>query len=86
MMRRHYDWVALAARLRARPSVWVLAFPNHPARLEKRIRLRQHPDLRFDDGVIEARIIHKHTPTDGTPHGDVWVRWVPTPTDEQERP
>lgn len=84
MTRRHYDWVALAERLRERPSRWVLEFPNHPTRLAKRIRLRQHPSLRFDDGHIESRILNEYKLEGVAARGDVWVRWVPTPNTRHE--
>ena len=76
MTRRHYNWAALVKRLRERPARWVLEFPNEPTRLAKRIRLRQHPDLRHDDGAVEVMILNTYRRDAEQPRGDIWVRWV----------
>lgn len=77
MTRRHYGWAALVARLRERPDRWALEFPNEPVRLAKRIRLRQHPALRFDDGVVEVMLLNEYR-LNGVRRADIWVRWAPT--------
>ncbi|MET0725764.1 MAG: hypothetical protein ABWY36_05385 [Leifsonia sp.] len=87
MDRTHYQWTDLIAYLAVRPEQWTLMFPNRPVRLAKRIRLKQHPALRRDDGVLEERVLHEHD-VDGVRRGDIWVRWVPSTnsTNEQETP
>ena len=82
--RRHYDWVGIVARLRSRPGRWVLEFPHEPVRLAKRIRLRQHPDLRLPDGRVEVDVVNQYTEPGLPPKGDIWVRFVPTPPDQEE--
>jgi hypothetical protein len=77
LTRRHHDWAAVIEVAAQSPGAWQLRYPNEPVRLAKRIRLRQHPDLRRTDGVLEATVMHEHT-LDGVRRGDIWVRWVPT--------
>jgi hypothetical protein len=86
MARRHYDWDGLIAQAAARPGSWIFAFPNHPTRLAKRIRLRQHPKLRRDDGMLEASVLNEYREAGAGPRGDIWVRWIPsTPTSRKEQ-
>lgn len=77
MSRKHYDWPRVIDAAAAVPGVWRLRFPNEKVRLAKRIRLRQHPALRRDDGVLEVRVMHEYE-RDGIRRGDIWVRWIPT--------
>jgi hypothetical protein len=88
MARRHYDWDALIERLQERPGRWTLEYPNDSPRLAKRIRLRQHPQLRRDDGVVEVSMLNRYG-RGAAARGDIWVRWIPTAhtsRNEQESP
>lgn len=88
-MRRHHDWPALIERLQERPGRWTLEYPNESVRLAKRIRLRQHPALRREDGVLEVMVLNQYRAAGLPPRGDLWVRWVPITTTtrtEEESP
>lgn len=86
-MRNTYDWVAIVTRGRSQPNVWLRPpLRNVPYRLVKRVRLRQHPDLRLPDGRLEAKAEHRYTDDDGTERADIWLRFVPsTPRGRMER-
>lgn len=84
MKRNTYDWAALVARGRSQPNVWLRPpLRNVPYRVVKRVRLRQHPDLRLPDGRLEAKAEHRYTDDFGTERADIWLRFVPrTPLGE----
>jgi hypothetical protein len=79
MTRRHYDWPALIEQAQGYNGEWRMRWPDESVRLAKRIRLRQHPDLRREDGRLEAMVLHEYGPADAR-RGDIWVRWVPVHT------
>lgn len=83
--RNHYDWPAIIELARADDGRWRMRFPNSPLRLAKRIRLRQHPDLRQPDGRLEVMVLNEYRRPGDQPYGDIWVRWVATPTAPKER-
>lgn len=84
MARNHYDWASLIEMLKVTPNRWVLAFPDHPARLVASIRLQRHPDLRRDDGLLEATLVNRYIVPGFAARGDVWVRWVPVERKEED--
>lgn len=77
MSRTHYDWPGVIERLAATPNVWVMALPNVPARTAKIVRLRQHPALRREDGVVEVSLRNVWHDDRERPRGDLFLRWVP---------
>lgn len=80
MTRQYYDWKGVVATARRRPYVWLALFPDHPVDLAVGIRRRRSAHLRHEDGRLEATIVNRYTIPGFCPRGDVWVRWVPTPT------
>lgn len=78
MTRRTYPWAEIVAHA-VRHGVWVspVELKDAPARTVHRIRARNHPDLRYADGRLEARITNIYTDELGTERGDIWVRHVP---------
>lgn len=74
---RLYDWSALIVELRKTPDKWRLMLVDVPARTEAAVRLRRSPDLRVDDGRLEAKLLNKYTTPDGLERGDLFLRFVP---------
>lgn len=74
---RYHDWGAIVATLRSHPGVWIIHLPNEPARLQRTVRERSHPALHLDDGVVEARLLHRYVDALGQVKGDVHLRFVP---------
>lgn len=79
LVRRTYPWAVILDTSRERPGKWWrhTSLIDAPARTVGRIRGRNHPDLRVDDGVLEARITNEYQDELGTKRGDIWVRFVP---------
>jgi hypothetical protein len=81
---RLHDWKRLVedARKQAErnPGKWWLALPDEPVRVVTTIRQRSHPDLRLDDGVLEARATHVAPTRAGQRRANVSVRFTHTRT------
>lgn len=74
--RRFIEWALLIEAARHAPNTWFLAFPAGSPATVHAIRQRARPELRLDDGVLEAEgrnpYIH-----DGRSWCDVFVRFTP---------
>jgi hypothetical protein len=77
---RLHDWKRLVADARKaeakRPGKWWLALPDEPQRVVTTIRQRSHPDLRLDDGVLEARADLAAPTRAGQRRANVYVRFT----------
>lgn len=78
MTRVHHPWSLIIKETRRLPNKWAMTLPDVPARLEKKVRLREHPDLRRDDGRLEAHLRNVYEDDDGHKRGDLFLRWVPS--------
>ena len=74
---RYLNWPAIIEQAQRVPGVWQVLLPDEPERLVTHIRYRRHPDLRRDDGHLDARIGQVYTSESGNSRGNISVRWVP---------
>lgn len=74
---RYVLWGDIIRRSKQIPHVWWLVFSDVPAATVKAIRYRQHPDLRREDGRLDAELRNTHTDADNHTRGDLAVRWIP---------
>jgi hypothetical protein len=79
---RFHDWKRLVsdARKTARrhPGKWWLALPDEPQRVVTTIRQRSHPNLRLDDGTLEAKADLAAPTRAGQRRANVYVRFTPS--------
>jgi hypothetical protein len=74
---RYWDWEQIVRLARSHPGSWVVRLPNEPARVVRTIRNRSAPELRLDDGVLEAIIRNEYRDRLGRQRGDIFVRFMP---------
>lgn len=74
---RYIDWAGIIKRLRKTPGLWSLELTDTSARTAASVRLRRHPDLRVDDGRLEAMIVTPYRDENGQLRGNLHLRFVP---------
>lgn len=71
-------WPDIIRHARRSPGVWWLVFPDVPEATALAVRYRKHPDLKRDDGRLEADLRNIHiTGATGHRRGDLYIRWIP---------
>lgn len=74
---RLWRWGEIVAECRALPGAWAVRLPNEPRRLLRTIRERSAPELRLDDGKLEAVIRNQYRDEMGRLRGDIYIRFTP---------
>lgn len=74
---RYILWSHVVAEARKHPGAWVVRLVDQPQRLLYNVRHRAHPDLRLEDGVLEATIVNTYRSPMGAKRGDVYLRFTP---------